>query len=161
MESLIPADLKVSRGDFRINASSAIVYVALHPLFTSCTTAMFSSTPLDENAAELLRIIAESASTIIDGFVKLNKEHQVLSIWHSAERVLQAGAVWATYLISLRCTQSHHRSDVLSQTRTKSSITPLLKCTKLLVSFAERWKDGVIYSQIWETFLSLLWGILD
>lgn len=158
-EDLIPNELKVLPGEFDINPSSATLYLALHPLFTSADSDIFSNLSLDGHSSELLRIIADSASTIIDGFVQMNKDHKILSIWRGVERILEAGAVWGIYLITLQRTKSVSGKD--HRILTSSAMGPLLKCSTLLASFAERWKDGLIYAQIWETFLSLLLGALE
>lgn len=38
---------------------------------------------------------------------------------------------------------------------------PLLQCSSLLASFAERWKPGRNYLQAWEAFVEMLWADLD
>lgn len=157
-EKLIPSELKVLTGDMHVSPSSATLYLALHPLFTSSLSEIFSTDTLNESSLDLLRIVADSASTIIDGFVQLDKDHKIISIWRSAERVLEAGAVWATYVIKLRLMAI---PSTRSQIRESSAMSPLLKCNTLLTSFAQRWKVGSIYAQIWETFLLMIWGILE
>jgi hypothetical protein len=157
-ESLIPKELKVLAGDLNISPSSATLYLALHPLFTASRSEIFTTSPLDDSSLDLLRIVAGSASTVIDGFVQLNKSHMIISIWRSAERVLEAGAVWAMYVIKLQLMATPFTR---SQLRESSAMSPLLKCNNLLASFSERWKAGSIYAQIWETFLLQLWGIME
>jgi hypothetical protein len=157
-ENLIPRELKVLAGDLNISPSSATLYLALHPLFTASRSEIFTTTPLDDSSSDLLKIVANSASAIIDGFIQLNKTHMIISIWRSAERVLEAGAVWAMYVIKLQLMAS---PSTRAQLRESSAMSPLLKCNNLLISFSERWKPSLIYAQIWETFLLQLWGMME
>lgn len=103
--------------------------------------------------------MAESASTVLDIYFQQNRDHKLTSIWLSAERALEAGAVWGAYIIILGRSQT--TSDGLFSISTSRVMGPLQKCSTLLASFAERWTDGSIYLEVWETFLSLLWDVLD
>jgi hypothetical protein len=114
---------------------------------------------LDRISPELLKIVAESASTVLDIYFQQNRDHKLTSIWLSAERALEAGAVWGAYIIILGRSQT--TSDGLFSISTSRVMGPLQKCSTLLASFAERWTDGSIYLEVWETFLSLLWDVLD
>lgn len=160
-ESLIPSNLQISAGSAKsiISTQSAEVYIALHPLFTSRGLEIFSDYPLQQAAMNLLHIIGNSACTIIGGYAQRWKQSKIISIWMAAERVLEAGAVWATYLMIMRRKQTS--SGGLSSIGMKAVMKTLTSCSALLVGFAERWKEGAVYVEIWEIFLSLLWGILE
>jgi hypothetical protein len=158
-ENIIPRHLQVASTDTDIGIQSAMLYVSLHPLFTTSPAEIFSERSLDRISPELLKIVADSASTVLDIYFQQNRDHKLTSIWLSAERVLEAGAVWGAYIIILGRSQT--MSDGLFSISTSRVMGPLQKCSTLLVSFAERWTDGSIYLEVWETFLSLLWDVLD
>jgi hypothetical protein len=81
----------------------------------------------------------------------------MISVWMVAERVLEAGAVWGLYLITIK-----HRSPESNYAGMgmASALKPLQSCSTLLASFAERWKEGSVYVDIWETYLAFLWTII-
>jgi hypothetical protein len=159
LEQLIPLELRISRGAPSIDHSSAMLYIALHPIFTDQMSGLFSGQHVDRGAADLLKVIAQSASAVIDSFVLLQRENRILSVWRSAERVLEAGAVWAAYLLFLK--RSQLTNSIIPYSSTITSLLPLWKCSNLLGSFAERWKEGAMCSQVWEIFLTLLLGVLE
>ncbi|KAL1640006.1 hypothetical protein SLS58_007432 [Diplodia intermedia] len=154
MEALIPPAFRIptSTHPSEMSLAQAQIYLALHPLFTSPSAGPHSCSP------ELLSNIAGAASAFIACTSKLNKEHRIISVWTTAELVLQAGAVWGAYLILSKQDESN-----LLQTRSVnisgsgSLMEPLLQCSTLLASFAERWKAGRNYVQAWEAFAEMLW----
>ncbi|RDL41627.1 uncharacterized protein BP5553_01606 [Venustampulla echinocandica] len=160
-ESLIPSDLRasISQAGADITLPAAVIYLTLHPLFTSKGTEIFSDYPLPTTAINLLHTIGRSARKIIDEYFQSSKVNKIISIWMAAERVLEAGAVWATYLIIMKRKQSS--TGGLSNIGMNHVMRTLTRCSTLLVSFAERWKEGLVYVEIWEIFLSLLWGVLE
>ena len=158
-ENLIPRHLRVASTDTVIGIQSAMLYVSLHPLFTASPSDIFSESPLDQSSSDLLKVVADSASAILDFYFQQSRGFKLISIWMSIERVLEAGAMWGTYLIVLRRTQT--TSGGLSSIGTSRAMGPLQKCSALLASFAERWKEGSTYFEVWETFLSVLWNVLE
>jgi hypothetical protein len=158
-ENLIPWHLQIASTDKVIGIQSAMIYISLHPLFTASPAAIFSGRPSDQIPSELLKIVADSSRTILDAYFQRNREHKLTSIWLSAERVLEAGAVWGAYVIFLKRSQT--TSDGLFSISTNCVMDPIQKCSTLLASFAERWTEGSVYLEVWETFLSLLWDVLD
>ncbi|OJD29613.1 fungal specific transcription factor [Diplodia corticola] len=158
MEALIPATFRIpaSARPSEMSLAQAQIYLALHPLFTSPSAGPHSCSP------ELLNNIAGAASAFIACTSKLNREHRIISIWTTAESVLQAGAVWGAYLIL-----SKQEDPSILPTRSigafgsGSLMEPLLQCSSLLASFAERWKPGRHYFQAWEAFVEMLWADTD
>jgi hypothetical protein len=147
-----------------LDIASAKVYLALHPLFTSRPEiiSLFSSTErpilcLDKPYVKLINTIARSAALIIETFAQSNKDLKIISLWVAAERILEAGVVWATYLTIVH---TQILDGGLSGLGWSTAMAPLHKCTSLLTSIAQRWRGGTIYPEVWDTFLSLFWGIL-
>lgn len=162
LEHLIPLQLRVLRSDKGpIPFSSATIYLALHPVFTDYLSDLCSdhTSTTQIISTGLLEIIAASASVVIDRYVQLQEEHMLLSVWIAAERVLEAGAVWATYLLIVKEMQTDDDANSACG-NTKKSMLPLWKCGNLLTSCAERWKGGRVYCKVWETFLSMISHVL-
>ena len=141
-ESLIPPPLRVVSTSSGISMSSATLYTALHPLFTSSDVC--AGPILDDQSSRLFHIIANSAIVIIDHFARLNEDNKIISIWMAAERVLEAGLVWATYLMSQRnlTPSGEHYFPPLGS---RATMGPVLKVSSLLASFTARWKSGSAY----------------
>ena len=157
VESLIPEPMQVRSKNSDITLPSAILYSAMHPLFTTldpCCGRM-----LDEASLRLFHVIARSACTIIDHFVSLNKSNRIISLWMAAERVLEGGAIWATYLMSQHHTTSTEE-QFFSNIETRIAMGPISKVSALLASFETRWKDGSVYMDVWEAFVELVWNVL-
>lgn len=156
-ESLIPLSLQVDLSFSDISIPSATLYLALHPLFTN--QGIFSNpTPLNP-PSRLFHVIARSARTLIDHFAQLNENNRIISIWMAAERVLEAGLVWAAYLISQRSSSPTGEHSFLS-IGTGVAMGAILKVSSLLASFAARWKGGSSFVDAWETFVELLWNLI-
>ncbi len=150
-ENLIPSKLKVTSEDIEIKPQAATIYVSLHPLFTSSPSEIFSNSELDPSSSELLKAIADSAAIILSNYFQANKDFDIISIWMAAERVLEAGAIWGSYLMYLRSNRIVGTGT--SSIRTRHTMGPLQKCSVLLTSFAGRWKEASIYVEVWEIFL--------
>lgn len=154
-ESLIPLPLQVRSTTSDVNIHSAILYLALHPIFT--TSDVHSSGSLNVFTSRLFQVVAHSASTIIDHFTHLNEEKKIISICMAALQVLEAGLVWATYLIS-----QHQAAQAGSfyAMETGLALSPILKVSALIASFVARWESGSAYADAWETFVQLLWNMI-
>ena len=77
----------------------------------------------------------------------------------AAERVLESGVVWATYLMSQRRAMPTGEPR-FSSTGIRVAMGPVLKVSTLLASFAALWKGASAYVDAWETFVELLWNVL-
>lgn len=141
-----------------MSIASSTLHFALHPLFTSKIDSILGDHSV-EIAADIIQLVANAALAKINIFMQTKRDAKIISIWLTAEQVLEAGAVWAVYLIILRRTQTFQGG--LASIGTSAAMNPLTKCSALLSSFAERWKEGTIYVEVWENFLSLLWGVIE
>ncbi|KAK8237093.1 hypothetical protein HDK77DRAFT_307152 [Phyllosticta capitalensis] len=153
MESSIPACLRINleSGPSDVSLGQAQVYLTLHPLFTSPGAGIHCCSP------DLLSKIALAAAAFITHTHKLNKERRVVSIWVTAENVLQAGAAWAAYLMLHSQRDSPlHDYHVPKPIDKIPPMEPIVRCSSLLASFAERWKGGRRFCQAWEAFTDLL-----
>ncbi|CZR64477.1 uncharacterized protein PAC_14375 [Phialocephala subalpina] len=157
LESLIPPTLQVSSQYSDTSMSLAILYIALHPLFTDSD--LWCGGTLDEPSSKLFGIIANSASTFIDRYAQLNGSSKIISLWMAAEKLLEAGGIWAAYVI-------HGRRTALPGERFFADMAmsvamgPTMKVSSLLASFAARWKSGSAYVDAWECLIELLWNML-
>jgi hypothetical protein len=158
LESLIPTPFQVASLDSEIQISSAMIYISLHPLFTH-PNRLAGRSLLDIPSPRLILAIAKSAAVIIDHFIKLNQRHMIVSIWLAAERVLEAGAVWAAYLIHQSRMSGRGPHGIIAL-GTDFALAPIVKVSSLLASFAVRWKPGLTYVECWETLLELLWKMV-
>jgi hypothetical protein len=154
-ESLIPLQLQVRSTTSGISIHSAMLYLALHPIFT--TSDVHSSGSLNVSTSRLFQIVAHSACTIIDHFTHLNEEKKIISICMAAVQVLEAGLVWATYLISRHQTA---QAGSFYAMETGLALSPILKVSALIASFVARWESGSAYAEAWETFVQLLWNMI-
>ncbi|KUJ13382.1 uncharacterized protein LY89DRAFT_687518 [Mollisia scopiformis] len=91
LEELVPLPLRIYSTTSDISIALATVYTALHPLFTASET--FWNRIFDDALPGLLQLIAYSSLTIIDHVGRLNANNKVLSVWMTAERVLEFGAI--------------------------------------------------------------------
>jgi hypothetical protein len=158
-ESLVPLPLQVSSRCSDITLPSATLYTALHPLFTTTSDACSNSRVLSDTSSRLFHVIARSATIVIGHFDNLNQSNSIISIWMAAERVLEAGVIWASFLMSQRHTAPTEEHHFLGM-ETHIAMRPILKVSTLLASFAARWKDGLAYTNAWETLIELLWNIV-
>ncbi|KAK7523030.1 uncharacterized protein IWZ02DRAFT_260707 [Phyllosticta citriasiana] len=149
---LIPACLRINSESAWGNVSlgQAQVYLTLHPLFTSPGAGTHCC------STNLLSKIALAAAAFIMHTHKLNKERRVISIWVSAENVIQAGAAWAAYLMLHSQRDSPLHDYHILNLADLPAIEPIVKCSSILASFAERWKGGRRYCQAWEAFADML-----
>ncbi|KAL2400734.1 hypothetical protein ABEF92_004968 [Exophiala dermatitidis] len=100
-----------------------------------------------------------SAAVMIDHFTKLNQRQMIISLWMAAERVLEAGAVWAAYLMHQRRVSGRGPQGVAAMA-TDLAFAPIVKVSSLLASFAARWRPGSTYVDNWETLVELLWKMV-
>jgi hypothetical protein len=156
-ESLIPLSLQVDEMRSDITIHSATLYVALHPIFT--TLDIISNGVLYNPLSRLFHVVAHSARTVIDHFARLNESNSIISLWMAAERVLEAGLVWAAYLMSQRKASPTGEHCFVSM-GTGIAMGVLMKVSSLLVSFAARWQAGSSFVDAWETFIELVWNTL-
>ncbi|KEF57729.1 uncharacterized protein A1O9_05648 [Exophiala aquamarina CBS 119918] len=138
-ESLIPLHLQVRLTTSDISIYSATLYLALHPIFTTSD------------------IVACSASAIIDHFARLNEDKKIISISMAASQVLEAGLVWATYLM---CRHQTAQAGSFYAMEPRLALGPILKVSALISSFVARWESGAVYAEAWETFVQLLWNMV-
>lgn len=158
LESLIPISLQISSLSSEIKMPSATLYTALHPLFTHPDSFARSGT-FNIPSPRIIHTIAKSAAVVIDHFTRLNQRQMIISIWIAAERVVEAGAVWAAYLIRERSLSGRALQGVAIN-GTDFPLAPIVKVSSLLASFAARWKPGSAYANNWETLVELLWKML-
>ncbi|KAK4940315.1 hypothetical protein LTR10_019531 [Elasticomyces elasticus] len=157
LENLIPVTLQVSSVNSGMSVQSATLYIALHPPITRL--ALFDPRAVNGLPSRLLQIVAKSASTLIDHFARLNEGNKIISIFMASEKVLEAGLVWSTYLLS-------HQAAITagyqlpSRMSTKVMMSPIMRVSALLASFAGRWKHGPAYVRAWEALVELLWNII-
>ncbi|KAL2397772.1 hypothetical protein ABEF93_004583 [Exophiala dermatitidis] len=100
-----------------------------------------------------------SAAVMIDHFTKLNQRQMIISLWMAAERVIEAGAVWAAYLMHKRRVSGRGPQGVAAMA-TDLAFAPIVKVSSLLASFAARWRPGSTYVDNWETLVELLWKMV-
>ena len=157
LEQLVPMPLQINSATSTISIHSATLYTALHPLLTKLESS--TGGPQLGGSSRLFHVIPQSASVVIDHFAQLNEEHKIISIWMAAERVLEAGLVWAAYLISQNSTTlpGHRITSIMG---TRIAMGPLIKVSTLLASFAARWKSGSVHANSWETLMDQLWDML-
>lgn len=154
-ESLIPFRLQVTSTSSRIGIHSAMLYLTLHPIFTTSDT--LSSVSANVPTSRLLSTVAQSAAVIIDHFACLNQDKKIISICIAAEQVLEAGLVWAAYLISRD--QATQIGSFFAMEK-GLALGPIMKVSALLASFVARWESGSAYAEAWETFVQLLWNMI-
>lgn len=154
-ESLIPLHLQMRSTTSDISIHSAMLYLALHPIFT--TSDVISSGSLNISNSRLFQIVAHSASAIIDHFTRLNEDKKIISISMVAPQVLEAGLVWATYLI---CRHEIAQAGSFHGMEPRLALGPILKVSALIASFVARWESGATYAETWETFVQLLWNMI-
>ncbi|KAH8895225.1 hypothetical protein GQ53DRAFT_641221 [Thozetella sp. PMI_491] len=109
----------------------------------------------DMGIASAALLVACSASRLIDHYSHLNDGNKIISVWMTAESTLQSGAIWATYLL--------HRHSTVGRgadMETRLALGPILKVTRLLSSFAARWKPGHEFEYAWEILVELLLELL-
>ncbi|EXJ75646.1 uncharacterized protein A1O5_00153 [Cladophialophora psammophila CBS 110553] len=158
LEALIPYPLQVKSLGSEIDLSSATLYTALNPLFTDPDR--FAGVGILNMASpRVVHVIAKSASVIIDHFTLLNEKNSIISIWLAAERVLEAGTVWAASLVHQQ-RWAGPRPQHLSATGTDVALSPIVKVSSLLASFAARWKAGSVYVSTWEIVVESLWKMV-
>jgi hypothetical protein len=156
---LIPPELRVNSGEGDIPLSSARLYLALRGRFTSDIRDINPDGTLPRCSSTLLRVIARSASTIIDSIAYDNTHQKLVSLWMAAERLMEAAIVWGSYLTILK--QTENSSGGILAIGLPTAMNPILQCSTVLASFAGRWKKGGIYMKVWEAYVSLLWGIIE
>ncbi|CAK7199578.1 hypothetical protein SEUCBS139899_002259 [Sporothrix eucalyptigena] len=158
LESLIPVPLQVlpppvlSRARLAdtaplMSVQSATLYLALYPSPES----VLSSRPGEVTMlpSRLFQIAAASAYVIIGEFHRQNGRHRIVSLWMSAERIVEAGIVWVLYILC-------HPQPPLDM---GTAIRPILQVSSLLASFSTRWKAGRAYSDAWDALVELMWGM--
>ncbi|KIW38897.1 uncharacterized protein PV06_08722 [Exophiala oligosperma] len=156
LEGLIPLSLQVTDPSSGIGLASAKLYLALHCLLTNIDTPPESGI-FDIPSPRMVHIIAQSASVIIDRFTQLNDNNRIISIWMAAERVLEAGAIW---VISLVHQQQSYGQRSQSAAGIRATLSPVVKVSSLLASFAARWTPGSAHLSTWETVVDLLWAMV-
>lgn len=157
LESLVPVQLQVPSANSGISLQSATMYLALHPAFTESD--LLNSRTVNAPTSRLFHIVASSASTFIDHFTRLSEGNKIISIFMTSEKMMEAGLVWSTYLFSLQnsITAGYQSPFTIS---TQAMMSPVLKVSALLASFAARWTHGSEYVTAWETLVELLWNVI-
>ena len=157
LERLIPLPLQVALPGSEGDISSAMLYLVLHPLFT--TSEIISGKSLDTISLRLFCIVANSARIVIDHLADLHHSHRIISLWMATERLFEGGLVWAAFLVSQSHASRRGGQDIPHMDR-GTAMGPLLKVSSLLASFSMACKDGGAYVDAWEAFLELLWHML-
>ena len=156
LENLIPVPLLVPAVNSGMSLRSATLYIALHPRVTE--RSFFNPRVAGGPPSRLFQVVANSACTLIDHFTRLNEGSRIISIFTASEEVLEAGLVWSTYLFC-------HQAAIMagyhlpSRMSTKAMMSPIMRVSVLLASFAARWKHGSAYVRAWEALVELLWNI--
>lgn len=161
LESLIPVPLQVleapplTRARTADTASplmsvqSASLYIALHPVVI--TPDVILKGEVESPPSRLFQLSAAAACVLLNEFTRQNPRHRIVSLWMSAERIIEAGIVWVLYVLA----QQHHQPlDV------GTAMRPILQVSSLLSSFASRWTTGTAYAEAWDMLVDLMWGIL-
>ncbi|EXJ79494.1 hypothetical protein A1O1_08758 [Capronia coronata CBS 617.96] len=156
MESLIPLQMQLASTDSHVSIQSATLYTALHPLLTDWD--MATKGMLDSHSKRLRLVIAHSASTVINHFARLDGEKRIISLWMAADKVLEAGLVWATYLMHRRTAPTEYEPS--APMGPLVAMSPILKVSALLASFSARWESGIAHAQAWESLVELLWNVV-
>lgn len=154
-ENLIPFRFQVTSTSSGIGIHSAMLYLALHPIFT--TSDPLSGVSANVPTSRLFPTVAQSAAAIIDHFAFLNQDKKIISICIAAEQVLEAGLVWAAYLIGRD--QPAQIGSFYAMEK-GLALGPIMKVSALLASFVARWESGSAYAEAWETFVQLLWNMI-
>ncbi|KIV91136.1 hypothetical protein PV10_05712 [Exophiala mesophila] len=159
LESLIPGPLQVTAFPSTISIDSARLYIALHPLFTASDA--FYQPNSGAFPSRLFHIVGNSACTIINHYALLNEETKIICVWMAAEQVLEAGLVWAVYIMSQRQSTStaFGGSQPVLQLSPSVIMDPIIKVSTLLASFTARWRNGSTYARSWEIFVQMFWGM--
>jgi hypothetical protein len=161
-ERLIPLHMQIGSVETGMSIHSAMLYLSLHPLFTSFedlsrSVLVGSSLP---PPSPLFHIIAHSAYAVLDHFSLLNQQNRIISIAMAAERILESGLVWSIYLIVQRMSTAKTRGLTVENMETRTAMEPILKVSSLLASFTGRWKAASIYVEAWEILVDLLWKMV-
>lgn len=156
LEALIPISHQLPRDDSAISLPSAMLYMAIHPVLTDLN--LFTHDINGQSPSlRLVRVIARSASAVIDHLTELNQNRMIISIWLAAEEAMKAGVVKVSCIIFQRRVT---RPGVQSLNDTESSVTlkSITKVSSLLASFAARWPAGAAYVNAWEALVELMWA---
>ena len=156
LEAQIPLSLRITSFESTISLPSAILYLALHPLLTKLDMCI-ASEGMSRLSPRIVHLITTSAVVIIDHFTQLNENNLIISMWLGAERVLMGGAVWVSGLLHQKHLSGASPQGMLS---TGTALSPVMKITSLLASFAARWKAGSAYMTIWNDVVDLLLQVI-
>lgn len=161
LESLLPVPLQVlevpplTRARLAdttsplMSVQSATLYIALYPAGISPDAILKGDTV--SPPSRLFHLSAAAACVLLNEFTRQNPRHRIVSLWMSAERIIEAGIVWVLYVLAQ---QQHQPLDV------GIAMRPILQVSALLSSFASRWRTGTVHVEAWETLVELMWGIL-
>ncbi|CAK7209917.1 hypothetical protein SBRCBS47491_000606 [Sporothrix bragantina] len=162
LESLIPAPLQIisppqlSRARLSdstplISVQSATLYLALYPSPASVLSSAANDLAVPPAPSRLFQMAAASAYVILNEFHRQNGHgrHRIVSLWMSAERIVEAGIVWALYVLS-------HPQPPLD---VGTAMRPIVQTSSLLASFAARWTAGRAHSEAWDAVVELMWGM--
>ncbi|KAL1890445.1 hypothetical protein Sste5346_008273 [Sporothrix stenoceras] len=161
LESLIPAPLQVlgvppltraSLADATaplMSVQSASLYITLYPVAMSPD--MIVKGDAAQPPSRLFQLSAAAACVLLNEFTRQNPRHRIVSLWMSAERIIEAGIIWVLYVLAQ---QNHQQLDI------GTAMRPVLQASGLLASFASRWKMGKAHVEAWDTLVELMWGIL-
>ncbi|KAI1617334.1 hypothetical protein EDD36DRAFT_160891 [Exophiala viscosa] len=156
LENLIPITLQVPSVNTGVSLESATLYIALQSRVTEL--GLLNPRVVHGPPSRLFQIVANSASTLIDHFIRLNEGNKLISVFMAAERVFEAGLVWSSYLFSHQ-TAITAGYQLPSRMSIKVMMNPIMRVSALLASFAARWKHGSAYVRAWEALVELLWNI--
>lgn len=159
LENLIPSPLQVRALPSTVSIDSARLYIALHPLFTASEA--FSQPNAGAFPSRLFHVVGNSACTIINHYALLNEENNIICLWMAAEQVLEAGLVWAVYIMNQRQSTptAFGGSQPMLQLSPSFVMDPIIKVSTLLASLTARWRNGSAYAQAWEIFVQMFWGM--
>jgi hypothetical protein len=142
----------------KIVFSSARLYIALHPILTNPGHSSAGGV-LDAAWSRLAAVVAKSALTIIEHVVRQNKSNMVIAISQTSNQILEAGVVWA-YCLLLQKLSKLSITHTLPARGTRGQLSPVIQVSRLLTSFAARWKPGSVYVDAWNTVLELIWHLV-
>ncbi|KAL2822243.1 hypothetical protein BDW59DRAFT_163835 [Aspergillus cavernicola] len=126
----------------QLTPETALIYLSLHPLFTTDLTWLGSeSLPDCPCSLELLLYVSHAARSYIEHLFTPSVP-AVLCIWMTLERVLRAGFVWVISVV--------YRLRTERQVDVADLLTPLTRCDHVLSVLVERWKPGLPYYSSWD-----------
>lgn len=129
--------------------------LALYRLALSEASAVLDSGNYVPTSSLIFNILVPAVRHYIEETTERNRRCKIFSIQLTTERILQAGAILAAYLVLL----SIAPSDVglaLPDLSRPDAIICLMEISALLASFRHRWPACSTYIRLWDAFTELV-----